>query len=198
MNYAFVSFAIALISCFGVIYSFDKRSTNLRKMVLIAVMTTFSIMSRFIFAFVPGFKPMTAIIVLTAIYLGPEAGFFCGAFTALVSNFYFGQGPWTPFQMISFGVLGLLAGWLHRPLCHSKIILALYGVFAGVLYSFIMDVWTVLWYNSGLQLNLYLAALVTAIPYTISYVISNIIFLLLFQKAFAKKLKRIVYRIGIR
>ena len=195
--YAVCSMLFAILSCIFVMLIFDRHSTNIRLTILIAVMTTISVLSRFFFAMVPGFKPMTAIIVLTAIYLGPEAGFFCGAFTALVSNMYFGQGPWTPFQMLSYGLIGLLAGVLSKSLKKNKILLVGYGVFAGVMYSFVMDVWTVLWYRSGFQLKLYLAALLTAVPYTLSYAISNAIFLLVFTKAFTRKIERIVYKVGI-
>ena len=195
--YAACSLVFALLTCVLLLKSFEKHTTNIRKMVLVAVMTTLSVMSRFLFAMIPGFKPMTAIIVMTAIYLGPEAGFFCGAFTALVSNVYFGQGPWTPFQMLSFGLLGLLAGVLKSILRKNRILLILYGAFAGVIYSLIMDIWTVLWYNSGFQLDLFLAALVTAFPYTLTYAISNVIFLLVLYKPFSKKMGRIVYKVGI-
>ncbi len=195
--YAACSLIFAILSCVFLMRSFEKHTTNIRKTVLIAVMTTLSVLSRFLFALVPGFKPMTAIIVLTALYLGPEAGFFCGAFTALISNIYFGQGPWTPFQMLSFGVIGLFAGVWGKALRKNRILLAISGVVAGVMYSFIMDIWTVLWYNSGFQVDLFLAALVTAIPFTLCYAISNVIFLLALYKPFARKMERIVYKIGI-
>ena len=196
-SYALYSLLFALIACMMVIRTFDKNTTNIRKTVLIAVMTTLSIVSRFFFAIVPGFKPMTAIITLTAMYLGPEAGFFCGAFTALISNMYFGQGPWTPFQMLSFGLIGLLAGELGKLLKKSRMVLAIYGIFAGISYSFVMDVWTVLWYNEGLPIKLYGAAILTALPYTIAYAVSNVIFLLILYKPFSRKMERIVYKIGL-
>ena len=195
--YAVCTLLFAILSCLMVMRTFEKHTTNIRKTVLIAVMTTLSILSRFFFAMIPGFKPMTAIITLTGIYLGPEAGFFSGAFTALISNLYFGQGPWTPFQMLSFGFIGLLAGVLGRALKKSRTTVLLYGVFAGFMYSLIMDIWTVLWYNAELPIKLYGAAIVTALPYTLSYVISNVIFLFVLYKPFSRKLERIVYKIGL-
>ena len=195
--YAACSFLFALLTCVFVVASFDRHATNIRRIVIIAVMTTISVMSRFLFAFVPGFKPMTAIIVLTGMYLGPQSGFFCGVFTALISNMYFGQGPWTPFQMLSFGLLGLLAGLLRRQLKTYKVLLVVYGILAGVFYSFVMDIWTVLWYNSGFDAALYLTALATAVPYTIAYSGSNVIFLLLLNRPFSRKMERIAYKIGM-
>ena len=81
--------------------------------------------------------------------LGSESGFLVGAMSALVTNFYFGQGPWTPFQMFAWGMIGLIAGYLGDPLRRSRIALAVYGAFSGIAYSMIMDIWTVLWYGEG-------------------------------------------------
>ena len=66
-----------------------KEMTS-RRMVLVAIMTALSIAGRFI----PMFKPVTAISIITGAYLGGGSGFLVGALSALLSNFYFGQGPW--------------------------------------------------------------------------------------------------------
>ena len=147
--------------------------------------------------FIPFFKPVTAITILTAIYLGGEAGFLVGSFSALLSNFYFGQGPWTAFQMLAWGLIGLFAGFLAKPLEKSKTALLVYGVLSGIAFSFIMDVWTVLWYNGSFNISLYLAALTTAIPHTVLYAVSNFIFLLLLSKPFGEKLNRIKIKYGV-
>ena len=63
---------------------------------------------------VPFFKPLTGIVMITGMALGPEAGFLTGAISGFVSNFIFGQGPWTPWQMFAFGVAGFLTGVLAK------------------------------------------------------------------------------------
>ena len=195
-NYALASFLVTLLALVLFSCGFERRKTGTRRMILVAVMTALSVVGRFVFMVIPGFKPITALVVITAMYLGGEAGFLTGALSALISNFYFGQGPWTPFQMLSWGLLGLLAGFLARPLKRNRILLSLYGVFAGVAYSFIMDVWTVLWYNGGFNPALYLAALGTALPYTIAYAASNVIFLNLLARPFGEKLERVRIKYG--
>ena len=195
-NYALASLLVTLLALVLFSCGFERRKTGTRRMILVAVMTALSVVGRFVFMAIPGFKPITALVVITAMYLGGEAGFLTGALSALISNFYFGQGPWTPFQMLSWGLLGLLAGFLARPLKHSRILLSLYGVFAGVAYSFIMDVWTVLWYNGGFNAALYAAALGTALPYTIAYAVSNVIFLNLLARPFGEKLERVRIKYG--
>lgn len=195
-NYALASLLVTLLALVLFSCGFERRKTGTRRMILVAVMTALSVAGRFVFMMIPGFKPITAMVVITAIYLGGEAGFLTGALSALISNFYFGQGPWTPFQMLSWGLLGLLAGFLARPLKRSRILLSLYGIVAGVAYSFIMDVWTVLWYNGSFSASLYAAALGTAIPYTIAYAVSNVIFLNLLARPFGEKLERVRIKYG--
>ena len=184
--------ALILFSC-----GFERRKTGSRRMILVAVMTALSVAGRFLFSALPFFKPITAMVVVTAIYVGPEAGFLTGALSALISNFYFGQGPWTPFQMLSWGLLGLFAGLLARPLKRSRVLLSLYGIIAGAAYSLIMDVWTVLWYNGGFSAELYAAALAAALPITLTYAISNVIFLNLICRPFGEKLERVKTKYGV-
>ena len=196
-RYAWISLGIAVLSCVVMLYSFDRRHTHIRRMVLVAVMTALSIAGRFLFAMIPAFKPMTAVIVMTGMYFGAEAGFLCGAFTAILSNFYFGQGPWTPFQMVSFGVIGLLAGMFNRPLKASRAALVFYGIFAGALYSFIMDVWTVLWSQTSFVPDMYVAAILAAAPFTALYSISNVIFLLFMRQPLGARLQRVITKYGV-
>lgn len=99
--------------------------------------------------------------------------------------------------MLAWGLIGLVAGILSDPLKRSRVFLLIYGAAAGLMYSFIMDIWTVLWYAEGFDIKLYIAALGTAIPYTASYVISNVLFLSLLAKPFGEKLQRIKNKYGV-
>lgn len=172
---------------------FERKRTGARRLVVVSVMTALAVAGRFI----PLVKPVAALTVISALYLGGEAGFLTGALTALISNFYFGQGPWTPFQMMAWGLIGLIAGLLAAPLRKSRALLLLYGLISGIGYSMIMDVWTVLWYGQGFSLPLYLAALGTALPHTTLYAVSNVIYLALFARPFGEKLERLRVKYGV-
>ena len=189
-QYAWVSLCVAILSCVPFFLHFERREADTKKLILIAVMIALSVIGRILFTPLPGFKPVTAMVVITAMYFGGEAGFMTGALSAVISNFYFGQGPWTPFQMFSWGILGLLAGVLAQPLRRSRIALILYGVVSGVLYSLLMDVWTVLWADGYFNLARYLAAIASAVPFTVTYAVSNVVFLLLFERPIGKILER--------
>ena len=89
---------------------FERRRPAARDIVLLAVMVALAVASRAAFAAVPHFKPMAAVVMITGMALGPRQGFLAGALAALASGFLFGQGPWTPFQMLAFGSAGLVFG----------------------------------------------------------------------------------------
>ena len=188
-----VSLIVAVLAIVLFIAGFEKKEIGTRRMVIVAVMVALSIVGRFI----PFFKPITAITVLTAVYIGKESGFTVGAMSALLSNFYFGQGPWTPFQMLAWGLIGLFAGALSGVLKKSRIALVCYGALSGVVYSLVMDLWTVLWYNGSFSFSLYLASVTTALPHTVLYAVSNTVFLWFMAKPFGEKLERIKIKYGV-
>ncbi|WP_024859553.1 ECF transporter S component [Ruminococcus flavefaciens] len=188
-----IALAVAVLALLLFAAGFEKKSTGTRRMVIVAVMTALCFAGRFI----PFLKPVAALTIITALYLGGEAGFLVGSLSAILSNFYFGQGPWTAFQMLAWGLIGLFAGMLSKPLLKSRALLLIYGFIAGIGYSFFMDIWTVLWYNEGFSVKLYAAALVSAIPYTVSYAVSNVLFLYLLALPFGEKLQRIKVKYGV-
>lgn len=192
-QHLFLSFIVAVLAVVFFLTGFEKKIVGSRRIVIVAVMTALCIVGRLI----PFFKPITAITIITAMYLGAESGFLVGALAALISNFYFGQGPWTAFQMLAWGMIGLVAGYLAKPLKRNKFFLLLFGLLSGILYSFVMDLWNVLWYNGSFHMGLYLSAIITAIPHTILYTISNVVFICLFAKPFGEKLERIKIKYGV-
>lgn len=193
---AFVLVTAVTAVCFLLFIIYEKKKTSVHRLVLMAVMTAMSVAGRIVFAPFPGFKPVTAVIVLAGMYLGSEAGFFCGALTALVSNFYFGQGPWTPFQMLVWGLIGILAGAFSAPLKRDRLILMIYGVAAGVLFSLIMDIYTTVWTVGAWSWSFYFIAIGSAAPYTVIYAVSNVVFLLALSKPLGKKLERVAEKYG--
>lgn len=192
-QYLLISALIAVCSLLLFAAGFEKKKTGSRRLVLVSAMTALCIVGRFI----PFFKPITALTVITAIYLGPESGFLVGALSALLSNFYFGQGPWTAFQMMAWGMIGLAAGYLARPLKNSRPLLLIYGALSGILFSLIMDLWSVMWYAGELNLTLYKAGLITALPHTALYTVSNLIFLWFLARPFGEKLERVKIKYGV-
>ncbi len=188
---AWVSMCIAVLACIPFFLRFEKKQNNTARMVIVAAMVALSVAGRIVFTALPGFKPVTALIVLTGMYFGSESGFLTGALTAVISNFYFGQGLWTPIQMFVWGVIGLLAGVFANPMKRSRIVLLIGALLSGVLFSLLMDVWTVLWMDGAFRLARYLTAVAASGYFTVIYAVSNALFLLLLKPPIGAVLERI-------
>lgn len=196
-QYAWLAMAVVVLACVPFFLSFEGRQHGATRLVVIAVLAALSVVGRLLFAPLPGAKPVTAMVVITALYFGGEAGFMTGALTAVLSNFQFGQGPWTPFQMFAWGLIGLVAGLLAKPLKRSRVALCVYGAASGVLYSLLMDIWSVLWYDGGFNFSRYLASVLTSAPFMAVYAVSNVVFLLVLEKPIGCKLDRVKTKYGI-
>ena len=197
-QYAFISAGVAVLSCVPFFMSFERNSDNNSvKLVIIAVMTALSVTGRVLFSMLYGIKPVTAIIIITAIYLGSETGFMVGSVTALVSNFFFGQGIWTPFQMFTWGLIGFIAGIISEKLKHNRLLLYAYGALSGIAYSLIIDIWSVLWNYGEFDASKYPVLISSSLVFTLIYAVSNVIFLMLLAKPIGSKLERITIKYGI-
>ncbi len=111
-QYMLVSVIIALLALVPFFVAFERGGHTAGELVTVAVMTAISVVGRIIFVFLPGFKPVTAVVIITGMAFGAEAGFVTGAFSALLSNVFYGQGPWTPIQMFVWGLCGFISGLL--------------------------------------------------------------------------------------
>ena len=111
-NYYIAGVLIIILAMIPFFAGFESRRPEARELVTIAVMCAIAVASRIVFIMLPGFKPIVAIIMITGMAFGPSAGFLTGAMSAFVSNFVFGQGPWTPWQMFAFGIAGFIFGLL--------------------------------------------------------------------------------------
>lgn len=195
--YDVASLIAAFLSCIPFYITFEKSKATSKEIMLVALMTAFSVCGRIMFSFIPFFKPITAFTIISGMYLSTPAGFICGSFSALISNIYFGQGPWTLFQMISWGLIGFISGVIGEKLLEKRIILVIYAFISGVLFSLIMDLWTVLNIDKEFNFSRYIIQLISSFPIMIIYSLSNIVFLILLQKPIGKKLKRAKKRYGI-
>lgn len=106
--------SILILVIFLFYLAFERTKPSATELVLIAELTAFCICARALFSFVPYFNPVMALIILSALALGSLKGFMIGSLTALLSNFIFGQGIWTFYQMAGWGLLGAIFGFAGR------------------------------------------------------------------------------------
>ncbi|MDD7114341.1 MAG: ECF transporter S component [Lachnospiraceae bacterium] len=198
--YYFISLVIMIYAMVPFFMVFEGRKPQAREMIVLATMAALACAGRAAFFMVPSIKPVIAIVIISGIAFGGEAGFLVGAVTMLVSNFLFGQGPWTPWQMFAMGFIGFLSGILHQKglLPAKRLTLCIYGflvtffVYGGIMNpaAMFMSVYEFTW--SGL-----LAMYISGAPVDFVHACSTFIFLWLGARPLLEKLQRIKVKYGL-
>lgn len=202
-KYFIISLLIIIYTMIPFFMMFEKRKPQPREMIVIATMAAIAVVGRMAFFMLPEFKPVAAIVIITAVCFGPESGFLTGALAAFVSNFFFAQGPWTPWQMFSFGIIGFIAGILfnNEKIKHNRFFLCflcLYGVLSVFLiYGGIMNLCALVMVMPYFSLDALLAEYSTGIPFDLVHAFSTFIFLIIISRPMIEKLERIKIKYGL-
>ena len=199
-KYMITSMLIVFETMIPFFVAFEGRKPQARELVILSVLSALAIGGRAVLFALPGFKPVAALVILTGVAFGSEAGFLVGAVTMLVSNVLFGQGPWTPWQMFAMGVLGLLAGILFRKGLLNRDRLSL-SVFGGlsifVIYGGILNPTSVWMYQSTPTLKMILATCVTGLTADAIHAASTVFFLWFLSEPMLEKLDRVKVKYGL-
>lgn len=179
MNWGLAATLIAILAVLAFFFEFNLSSVGSKEIALVAILGTMSAVLRIPFAALPSIQPSTYLIICSGYVFGPVAGFMVGALTALVSNFFLGQGPWTPFQMLAWGFLGAAAAYL-RYLRLGRLGLVIIGIIAGYLYGWLMNTWYWASFIYPLTWRTFLTYQLTSILFDTLHAIGNALFLSLF------------------
>ena len=200
-QYNIVALAVLLECMLPFFLVFESRKPKARELVVIAVLCAIGVAGRAAFFMLPQFKPVLALVIIAGVAFGGETGFLVGAVTMLASNVLFSQGPWTPWQMFSMGIIGFLAGVLFRKglLRRSRGSLAIFGAFAAVvIYGGIMNPASALMYSAqSINGKVILAYYVSGLPMDLVHAAATVIFLLIAAKPMLEKLDRIKVKYGL-
>ena len=181
-----ILFLIPITIFIGIYYLGDKKYYFISLLIILETMIPFA------FAF-ENRKPK-------ARELGGETGFLVGAITAFVSNFFFGQGPWTPWQMFSFGIIGFLAGIMFQKgiLRKTKTDMCVFGFLVTfVIYGGIMNPASVIMWQSNININMVLSSYVMGMPFDFIHAVSTVFFLFFAAEPMLEKLERIKIKYGL-
>ena len=203
--YYVISALVAIYSLVPFFVGFERSKPQIRELVVISVLIAIGVIGRQAFFMLPQMKPVIAISVIAGASLGPGAGFLVGAMIAFVSNFFFGQGPWTPWQMMALGLAGMFAGLIFqkwnrlepKPSKVHKIAVCVFGLVSGYFYGLIVDLWTLFGYTEKPSFNAYLVVKSTAIWFDTLLAISTFVFLWVLYAPMIKKLNRIKLKYGM-
>lgn len=199
-KYYFISLLIITEIFIPFIINFEKHKQKTRKIVSLSVLCAIAVVGREAFVAIPQFKPVMAIVIITGIVFGAESGFLVGALSAFLSNFMFGQGPWTPWQMISFGIIGFLAGIIFEKsnFLKTKFHLCIFGgISTFFIYGIINNISTVIIYQQNPTLAMFVSACIMGIPFDLVHAISTVFFLWFISEPMIEKLERIKIKYDI-
>jgi energy-coupling factor transport system substrate-specific component len=193
---AFTILALSLAAGFA---WYERTGPDARIIALVGTLAAFAALGRIAFAALPNVKPTTDIVLISGYALGGAPGFVVGALTGLVSNFFFGQGPWTPWQMAAWAATGVFGAGLavvtRRHI--GRVPLALVCTVVGFAFAALQDVgdWVTYSDHSGAQLGVYVGR---GIGFDLIHAGGCLVFALAFGPALIRSVQRFARRLQVR
>ena len=190
---------VAVFSVLLMLASFEASRPLMRQLMPTIVLAAVAAAGRMLFSPFADIKPVSAICIVAGAALGRRSGFATGALAALTSNFFFGQGPWTPWQMYAWGLVGYLGGVLaERGVFerHASLVLV-YGLLSGILYGFILNSWHVIGFVHPLNWHTALLAYGAGAPLDVVHGVATAVFLALIYVPWRRAIERVVAKYGL-
>lgn len=182
--------AVALVLAYYYL-RFEEKESDSKVIAMLAALAALAIAGRVLMAGVPNIQPSTFIIVVSGYVFGPLSGFMVGSTTALVSNFFLGQGPWTLWQMLAWGLAGILSGLLGRGrLLEGRWRLSLYCGAWGFIYGWILNAYFLLGFVYPLTWNSVLATYGAGLWFDLFHALGNFAFAFALGPGLVKMLER--------
>ncbi|KUH58186.1 hypothetical protein AUL39_08210 [Tractidigestivibacter scatoligenes] len=190
---------LVVVLCVGLFMaSFEASRPALRQVMPTATLAALAAAGRILFAPIPDVKPVSAIAIVVGATLGRSEGFMVGALAALLSNFFFGQGVWTPWQMYAWGLVGYLAGVLgERGLLRRRGALLAYGFLSALFYGAILNGWYVIGYVEPITWSTVAAAYAAGLPWDCLHGAATVGFLAAIWVPWGARIRHAVAKYGL-
>ena len=180
-NWALMSVILVALVIGAFFFEFEGSNIGSKEIAIIGILSTVSAVVRIPFAALPSVQPCTYLIICAGYVFGPLAGFMIGAMTALVSNLFLGQGPWTIYQMFAWGMAGVSAAYLKR-LHPGRKGLTAFGVLWGYLFGVIINIWFWTSFIYPLTPRTFIISQLNSLWFDTAHAVGNAIFLGLMGK----------------
>jgi energy-coupling factor transport system substrate-specific component len=200
VTWQITTFALLGVLLAGGFAWYERTHPTSKVLAMVATLAALAALGRIAFAPLPNVKPTTDIVLLTGFVLGGAPGFAVGALGALSSNLVFGQGPWTPWQMAAWGLVGIIgAAWARvtgRRL--PRVATAVLCASCGMLYGAITNLSTLTAAGRTPSPAQWAATEAAGLPFDIAHGVGNVVFFLAFGPAFVRVLQRYRARLEVR
>ncbi|HAG10994.1 MAG TPA: ECF transporter S component [Desulfotomaculum sp.] len=197
-DWGLLSLEIIVIALCFFYWVCEKNSFSAKYLSVLAALSSIAAVSRIPFAIIPGVQPATFLVISTGLIFGPQAGFLVGSTAAVLSNFFLGQGPWTPWQMFAWGMAGSTAGLL-KIICPKigRTGIVFFSFFWGYLFGWIMNIWSWTAFISPLNINSFFTVNIASFWFDTFHALGNAFFCLIFNNSLAKILKHFQRKLEI-
>ncbi|WP_011392965.1 ECF transporter S component [Neomoorella thermoacetica] len=198
-GWGLLALLIIIIALALMYWGFEQGRVSSREVAVIAMLGTIAAAGRVPFAGLPNIQPTTFMVIISGFVFGPRAGFMVGSTAGLVSNFFLGQGPWTPWQMFAWGLAGTSAGVLKIffPRAGNKV-MTVFSFLWGYLFGWIMNLWTWTGFIHPLTWQSFVATYAASFWLDTIHALGNAAFYLFFGSSFVKILQRFRRRLEVR
>ena len=140
VNWGLLSTILAVLAIAAFFFEFEGAAVSSKEVALVGILGAVAAVLRIPFAALPGVQPCTYLVICSGYVFGPVTGFMVGAITTLVSNFFLGHGPWTPYQMFAWGLAGVTAAYLRQFRLNISW-LVVFGIIWGYVFGAIINIW---------------------------------------------------------
>lgn len=199
-SYYLPAVIIILLSIVPFFVYFEKRRIKTGEIVIVAIMIALCVTSRGVMAFIPQVKPTCALVIVTAIAFGPNVGFITGSLSMFVSNFLFGQGMFTPFQMLGMGLVGFFCGVIFHKKSYNTdrlLVSVIGGVICFFVYGLIVDSCSVLMMVTSYSLKAVLGVYASGLTFNLIHGVTTGLLLFFINKPMTEKFTRLRVKYGV-
>jgi energy-coupling factor transport system substrate-specific component len=189
LSWGLVTTILVVLAIAAFFFEFERAAIGSKEVALVGMLGTVATVSRIPFAAIPNVQPCTYLIICSGYVFGPVAGFMVGAMTALVSNFLLGHGPWTPYQMLAWGLAGVSAAYLKRLSLNTRWLIV-FGIIWGYVFGAIMNLWFWTTFVYPLTPRTFIISQLNSVWFDTFHAIGNATFLGLFGKKTISILER--------
>ena len=198
MSWQVSSFAVVLASLLAAFWWYERSHPPAKLLAIVAALAALAALGRDAFAAVPDVKPITTIVFVAGLAFGAAPGFAVGALGALASNVLLGEGPWTPWQMLGWGLVGVLGAGVGAIVGRrlSAVTIAIACALAAELFNLVLDTYT--WTNTGEHtLAGFGVVLGAALTFDVTHVVASFAFGLAFGAVLLRMLMRVRSRLHV-
>ncbi|MFT8442738.1 MAG: ECF transporter S component [Bifidobacterium aquikefiri] len=177
--YAFAIIIVPVIAAVA-LWIIEKQKLDTVTLAITAALAALAVVSRIVKIPIPDVELTSFLVILAGLSLGPESGFLTGALNALISNAWLGQGAWTPWQMLAWGIMGAAAGWIRGyRWSQNRIVMFVWGIVWAFIFGWILDIWSWLTYIRVYTVPAFFASLASSAPFDMMNAISTGVLLLI-------------------